>query len=1057
MRRVDRRVAEVYGKRANGKTDAVSGYLVGSDLILTCAHGLEDADVLEVRLAGDPRSWAAEPAWTRHESVGTGNDGVDAAVIRIVDPDWTAPAGLPPLRWGRLAGPGPAVAVTATGFPAGMKAYADGRLKYRDTAQISGKLSPGTRTKGKRFEIFVENPVPSVDPGKPGGKASRWTGMSGAAVVTDVLVLGVAVVDPDPSSGTALTAVPVDEFADDPGFQALVGEIRLEPVELLPLLQEAAARPVRSPLGLLRPESGVVPFHGREGKLDELTAWCRTDSFPLRLLTGAGGEGKTRLAREFVRRMRDDGWFGGFAGEQVPGSELAVLRGVADPVVLVVDYAETRVEQVASMVDELNRLVLDTPSAPGEQAAGPESQASRIKILLLARSSGEWWNHLRTRSLLLRDVPASVVSRLEPLEPDAAVRPTAFRAAVEAVAARLAQVPGFEAVPMPDPASVKAPRVGADRFANALNLQTEAVVAVLQAAAPIDSPDSAPPVDTLLLHERRFWEQTAVRHKVQDLHADTQLQIIAAATLCPARDARQASQILTGLKALRGQTANTATGIAAWVADMYPGRDSHWRALQPDLIGEHLVGSATAQNPELLRDLLPVMDEAQARHALQVMARSGESRPHVAALLSDSAPEWPAAVAWAAVETATQVEYPGSLIAALEAIVQAPSSDPDLLGGMLRRTPKDTVVLRQWSVELARRLTDSYGLDGEPDPAVENVERSTALVELAFRLARAGRPTEALASARMAYEELSPYGDSPDHQLAFTRAALGYAARLSGVGRSGEAVVHAEEALAVLQRLQQLPGADLHAELARCLHQLAILCFKNGHADQAATRAREALDIRRVLIGVPQGGRSPELASTLTNHAAFLERSGQADDALGAAAEAVDIYRNLVEAMPDAWRPALVTALMNKATCLRSLKRLAEAAEAAAEAMTLARALVLDDAGAHRAALAMALNNYANHLVDLARAAEAVRFGREAVDLCRELAAENPGAHLGNLALFLNNQANHLADVGLVTEPLAMMHEAVELYRRLAADLPSVYGEELAMALRNHAKLTRPA
>ena len=53
------------------------------------------------------------------------------------------------------------------------------------------------------------------------------------------------------------------------------------------------------PSSLLCGDYEVVPFTGRAAELDQLTAWCEQDKrVGVALLSGPGGQGKTRLARE---------------------------------------------------------------------------------------------------------------------------------------------------------------------------------------------------------------------------------------------------------------------------------------------------------------------------------------------------------------------------------------------------------------------------------------------------------------------------------------------------------------------------------------------------------------------------------------------------------------------------------------------------------------------------------------------------------------------------------------------------------------------------------------
>jgi hypothetical protein len=71
--------------------------------------------------------------------------------------------------------------------------------------------------------------------------------------------------------------------------------------------KEGALQP--SPARLLDPRREVVGFVGRQGELAELAAWCQDGhGRRLRLVTGPGGVGKTRLAVELADRMRAAGW-----------------------------------------------------------------------------------------------------------------------------------------------------------------------------------------------------------------------------------------------------------------------------------------------------------------------------------------------------------------------------------------------------------------------------------------------------------------------------------------------------------------------------------------------------------------------------------------------------------------------------------------------------------------------------------------------------------------------------------------------------------------------------
>ena len=77
-----------------------------------------------------------------------------------------------------------------------------------------------------------------------------------------------------------------------------------------------------------------------------LLAWCEDDRMArgVRLVTGSGGVGKTRLSVELCARLNTNGWQCVRVGDREETAALTVTRwGWSGPVLLVVDYAETRI------------------------------------------------------------------------------------------------------------------------------------------------------------------------------------------------------------------------------------------------------------------------------------------------------------------------------------------------------------------------------------------------------------------------------------------------------------------------------------------------------------------------------------------------------------------------------------------------------------------------------------------------------------------------------------------------------------------------------------------
>jgi len=130
---------------------------------------------------------------------------------------------------------------------------------------------------------------------------------------------------------------------------------------------------------MLRADQATVRFRGREEELDKLPALARQRAaVAVALVTGPGGQGKTRLARELCLQMRKNGWLAGFADNTERATGAA--ERLADsrlPVLLAVDYAEPALDHSA------------------RAHRGDELPSNRVRLLLLARSARDWWDRVR--------------------------------------------------------------------------------------------------------------------------------------------------------------------------------------------------------------------------------------------------------------------------------------------------------------------------------------------------------------------------------------------------------------------------------------------------------------------------------------------------------------------------------------------------------------------------------------------------------------------------------------------------------------------------------------
>ena len=102
----------------------------------------------------------------------------------------------------------------------------------------------------------------------------------------------------------------------------------------------------------------VVPLIGRDREMSDLGRWLNNPApISVRVLIGAGGRGKTRLALEMARAISKDDWLAGF----VDAKELDRFRGQGGverwrwntPVLVIVDYAASRAGQIRDWLSEL--------------------------------------------------------------------------------------------------------------------------------------------------------------------------------------------------------------------------------------------------------------------------------------------------------------------------------------------------------------------------------------------------------------------------------------------------------------------------------------------------------------------------------------------------------------------------------------------------------------------------------------------------------------------------------------------------------------------------------
>ncbi|MFI6449694.1 tetratricopeptide repeat protein [Kitasatospora sp. NPDC050543] len=897
-----------------------SGYLVAPALVLTAGHVVkevaesDDVSVTVCRPDGGEDQFPATVVWLRIDH------RTDAALVRVqLSPSyrgevhWAAPESLadthiwPPQRWGVVIGNRPHE-VAIAGFPRMEKdAATDKRLDGR----ISGRLMPGIGGLAGRYEVVSNDATRAVT--TPQG-STGWSGMSGAAVVAESpqggLLCGVVWADAigGGGKGTRLTATQASVLFEDPDFTRIIAKYGkwppvLEAVEPSALLEPAARlRDPLSPTMLLRADAEAVRFRGREEELQELGDWCEKHAAPfaVRVVTGPGGQGKSRLARRLSDLLHAKGWVTGHLRGELRDLDQGQLDSLetALPFLLVIDYADARPLLVRRVIDRLRGC------------------RHRTRVLLLARADGRWRTDGLTASHADEILARAPVFPLEPLAPEEG--PTEDRVALydDALAdlsellETVPELPGRPPAGWPALVGVlRAPRDLDDPvYESVLTVQMAALVALLQSGStPVEAAGEEPYEATLLRHEQRYWIRSAQRLGPTD-NTDVQ-RAVAVATMCGASDPAEAVAVIGALPEIPADRTN---GVAAWLRTLYPpGPGTYWGGIQPDRVGEY--------------------------HATRVLLDFEQPLP-LTALLRHCSAEQQVRLFTVLVRAAGAIHEAERLAGIERALLDAVES-VDLGADTLSRLSLTTtlslgrmngleLLLAEKNVSARRRLAQDGSASAQADLA-------SALSGLNYALGQAGRREEALrvGQERLSiWEELDP-GD-PHRDGQYAHALISLSTDLRALGRHDEAIRQLWRGIDWLEQLAPT-DPDVRSTLAFNLQFLADMLRNAGRLDEAADALHRAVEVTAEL-----SDSDPRELFNLTlqrsNLITLLMGAGRVSEARRIAADLVEAGRAAARQDPQHHEWVLIGALANLAVLHQHLGETAEACSAMEESLALA-------------------------------------------------------------------------------------------------------------------------
>lgn len=691
-----------------------------------------------------------------------------------------------------------------------------------------------------------------------------------------------------------------------------------------------------SPARLVRAHAGVFPYIDRGGFLAELEGWVDVEApFAGVVVGGQGGSGKTRLAVELCEKLRKRAWLCGFLSRIADQTMLDALVQVPTARLVVVDYAESRAEQLQVLLPLLkSKATIEQP----------------VRVLLLVRAAPSqaknWASHLRNQIDALDAVLDECEVRIlddVPLEHEDRMK--VFEAAAGAFAGRMGR----------DPSLVTASKLEEEVFSNPLML----VIAAYLAAHGNDSPPSSQSelLDEVLAHERRYWRQSSAGLGVDDVLLE---RLVALATLTSADSENDAASRLRLLPDLVDAPAERRTRLARWVQEQYPG-PRWWNPLEPDLVGEHLVAHCFSSQLEVLQNVLQSSDPDDLTRPLEVLARASADHQQLASNLQlviegslerlcGIAVRYAVSVRDRGLLYGNAVTVTGALALVLEAVEAKDDALTAALGAM---PPPGNILLNGLGAIMSRQQVSQ--LRGKATSSVsDRAELAGALNDHANWCHAVGRSDEALQAIQEAVSLYRDLAAKNSEYKAFLALALNNLGSCRAEAEKLEEALEALEEAVVIHRNGD--ALNSHEDgLASTLNNIGNCLWLLNRHEEALVAINEAVDAYRPLAATNPGMYAIRLAKAINNMSNCLGNLGRFEEALEAIEESVMIRRPLAASMPATFDPELALALKNRGYCLVDLGRDEEAVESLEEAAQIYRPLVSAQPERHTFELALTL------------------------------------------------------------------------------------------------------
>lgn len=759
---------------------------------------------------------------------------------------------------------------------------------------------------------------------------------------------------------------------------------------------------------LLRAEEAIVPFdRNREPFLEIQMGWAKNDDeFSVRLITGQGGIGKTRLGLELCRRLKKQNWQSGFLSGEF---ELNHVESFSDQLAksrqncfIVIDYAETRQPIFLALLKTLKYKAL----------------SHSIRIMLLARTGGEWWASLPGKDAeceAILDGPSTSGPFPVPLlHDDLGERQHAYQQALNTFADRLCLKP-----PEHSPALLE------EHFSRPLYIQMAALMTLRG-----ERPKSAEALPRALInHEQRYWGRVLSPGNDRDEEVRLATLLMTLATLGNGLFLdRQCEDLWVALKEDKSELRRLFKALTP----LYSERQ-RLQGLRPDLIGEALVArSLLGLKGELLLNTVLAKGNGQLRQTtLTVLARLLRNRHDLTTLVEEALTN--NFLNCTSEMVAVCIETPDKLSTLVERAYQRlPKGKKSQATALLNsKIELDVLPLTGLKLLICETLAEKTEEKIKSKNPRALKDHAAALTDLGLALKYDGFLEEAAQPIIYAidlYRKLTPSSSAAinHNQVA---ALNNYANIESALGHYEKALNIIEESLQLIRQLNNTYPGFHETLLAETLRNYANHLSALGRFNEALEAGLEDLEIFKRTANNSDSYKSG-LAGSLSNCANYLSDCGISEQALQFGSEALEALEILVKNNPKKFDPELSQILSNHSCLLAKEGKIEEAIDTAKRSVAIREQLAKIKPERFQEALAGSLSNLASHLLEIGNFSESSTLSEKSLNIYRELASARPKKFMPDLAQALNNHSNHIAESGQYLQAIKLSSEAVEILEK---------------------------